>query len=131
MFALRTELAVIAAAGVASLVVNTTGLPTYPHVKNAMMDPVPRNTLGRRCTHYSAESPDPLETVEAWYRRELPGAVETNVRQDSIYGSYFNLTGIRLARENDFLMVYRTPGGASTAIELFQCGASTTQAPAG
>jgi hypothetical protein len=102
---------------------NTTGLPTYPHVKSAMMDPVPRNTLGRQCTHYAADSPDPLETVEAWYRQALPGAVETDVNQDSIYGSYFKLTGIRLTRKDDFLTVYRMPDGNSTSIELFKCGA--------
>jgi hypothetical protein len=129
MFAVWTELAVIAAAGVASLVVNTTGLPTYPRVRNAMMDAVPRNTLGRQCTHYTSESPDPLDMVEAWYRREVPGAVETNVNQDSIYGSYFNLTGIRLARANDFLMVYRTPSASATSIELFKCGAPAKRAP--
>jgi hypothetical protein len=122
--ALMVYLAVLSARGTASEIgKNTTGLPTYPHVKNAMMDPVPRNTLGRQCTHYAADSPDPLEMVEAWYRKALPGAVETDVNQDSIYGSYFKLTGIRLTRENDFLTVYRMPNGSSTSIELFKCGA--------
>jgi len=100
---------------------NTTGLPTYPHLRRAMMDAVPRNTLGRQCTHYAAESADALEAVEAWYRDALPGAVESDVNQDSIYGSYFKLTGIRLTKGNDFLTVYRIPSGASTSIELFKC----------
>lgn len=100
---------------------NTTGLPTYPHLRRAIMDAVPRNTLGRQCTHYAAESADSLETVEAWYRNALPDAVESDVNQDSIYGSYFKLTGIRLTKGSDFLTVYRIPSGASTSIELFKC----------
>jgi hypothetical protein len=100
---------------------NTTGLPTYPHLRRAIMDAVPRNTLGHQCTHFAAESGDPLEMVEAWYRRALPGALESDVNQDSMYGSYFKLTGIRLTKGSDFLTVYRTDTGTSTAIELFKC----------
>ncbi len=102
---------------------NTTGLPTYPHLRRAIMDPVPRSTLGHRCTHYAAESGDSLEVVEAWYRNALPGSVESDVNQESPYGSYFRLTGIRLTKGNDFLTVYRTTDGASTSIELFRCQA--------
>jgi hypothetical protein len=123
MPATRTRISGIAAVAAASLAVNTTGLPTYPHVKSAIMDNVPRSTLGRQCTHYAADSPDPLETVEAWYRMAFPGAVETDVNEQSLYGSYFKLTGIRLSRDNDFLTVYRMPGGTSTSIELFKCSA--------
>jgi len=143
MFAPRTALAAIAAALVACFAAlcapgtadaageaertdkNTTGLPTYPHVLSAIMDGVLRNTLGRQCTHYAADSPDPLETVEAWYRKALPGAVESDVNKESIYGSYFKLTGIKLTRDNDFLTVYRMPAGSSTSIELFKCSAPT------
>jgi hypothetical protein len=104
---------------------NTTGLPTYPHLRRGLMDPVPRYTLGRQCTHYAAESGDPLELIEAWYRKALPGAIETNVNENSIYGSYFKLTGIRLSQGNDFLTVYRTPNGVATSIELFKCQAAS------
>lgn len=100
---------------------NTTGLPTYPHLRRAVMDPVSRNTLGHQCTHFAADSGDPLEMVEAWYREAMPGAAESDVNQDSIYGSYFKLTGIRLSKGNDFLTVYRTANGTSTSIELFKC----------
>jgi hypothetical protein len=124
MPATRTRISGIAAIAAASLAVNTTGLPSYPHVKSAIMDDVPRSTLGRQCTHYAADSPDPLETVEAWYRKAFPGAVESDVNEQSLYGSYFKLTGIRLSRDNDFLTVYRMPGGTSTSIELFKCGAT-------
>jgi hypothetical protein len=103
---------------------NTTGLPTYPHLRRAVMDAVSRNTLGRQCTHFAADSGDPLEMVQDWYRKALPGAVESDVNQDSIYGSYFKLTGIRLTRGSDFLTIYRTANGASTSIELFKCRGS-------
>jgi hypothetical protein len=100
---------------------NTTGLPTYPHLRRAIMDAVSRDTLGRLCTHFAADSGDSLEMVEAWYRKALPGAVETDVNQDSIYGSYFKLTGIKLTKGSDFLTVYRIADGTSTSIELFNC----------
>jgi hypothetical protein len=103
---------------------NSTGLPTYPHVRRAIMDPVARSTLGRQCTHYAAESGDSLEKVESWYRKALPGAVESDVNENSIYGSYFKLTGIRLTQGNDFLTVYRIPNAVSTSIELFKCRAA-------
>jgi hypothetical protein len=44
-----------------------------------------------------------------------------DVNQDSIYGSYFKLTGIRLTKGSDFLTVYRTADGSSMSIELFEC----------
>ena len=132
MFAMRAPAAIalclvlLPALGAAADVdPNTTGLPTYPHVRRAVMDAVARNTLGRQCTHYAAESGDPLEKVEAWYRSALPGAVESDVNENSIYGSYFKLTGIRLTKGSDFLTVYTIPSGASTSIELFKCGAAT------
>jgi hypothetical protein len=132
MFAMRAPLAIAVCLGLLPTLgmaaddidPNMTGLPTYPHVRRAVMDAVARNTLGRQCTHYAAESSDSLEIVEAWYRNALPGAVETDVNQNSIYGSYFKLTGIRLTRGDDFLTVYRMPDGASTSIELFKCQAS-------
>jgi hypothetical protein len=83
--ALATGLSLLPAASPAADVEqNTTGLPTYPHMRRGLMDSVPRNTLGRQCTHYAAESGDPLEMVEAWYRKALPGAVESNVNDNSI-----------------------------------------------
>jgi hypothetical protein len=111
------------ACGAADIDQNTTGLPTYPHLRRAVMDAVSRNTLGHQCTHFAADSADALEVVEAWYRQALPGAVETDVNQNPIYGSYFKLTGIRLTRGNDFLTVYRAANGTSTSIELFKCEA--------
>lgn len=100
---------------------NMTGLPTYPHISRAIMDPVPRDTVGSKCVHYTADSPDPLESVEAWYRHALPGAVESDVNQNSLYGDFFKLNGIRLTRGADFVTVYRTANGRLTSIELFKC----------
>ena len=105
----------------ADIEANTTGLPTYPRLRHAVMDPVLRSTLGRQCTHFVAESGDPLEVVEAWYRKALPAAVETDVNADPIYGRYFKLTGIRLTQGSDFLTVYRAANGRLTSIELFKC----------
>ena len=102
---------------------NTTGLPTYPRVDGGMMDPVPRDTFGRKCTHFATDTPDPLQIVENWYRKALAGATESDVNKDSIYGDYFKLTGIKLSRGDDFLTVYRTENGKSTSIELFKCAA--------
>jgi len=100
---------------------NTTGLPTYPHIGHAIMDPVPRDTLGSKCIHYVADSEDPLDRVTAWYRQALPGAVESDVNQNPIYGGFFKLTGIRLTLGPDFVTVYRTANGKTTSIELFKC----------
>lgn len=100
---------------------NTTGLPTYPHISRAIMDPVPRDTLGNKCIHYTADTPDPLDSVEAWYRSALPGAVENDVNQNSLYGDFLKLNGIRLTRGADFVTVYRTSNSRLTSIELFKC----------
>jgi len=102
---------------------NTTGLPTYPHISRAIMDPVPRDTRGVKCIHYTADSPDPLDSVEAWYRNALPGAVESDVNQNSLYGDFLKLNGIRLTRGADFVTVYRTSNGRLTSIEIFKCAA--------
>jgi hypothetical protein len=99
----------------------SSGLPLYPGVRGGIMDAVARDTLGQQCTHFATDSPDPLETVVSWYRKALPGAIESDVNKNSLYGSYFKLTGIRLTRGDDFLTVYRTANGESTSIELFKC----------
>jgi hypothetical protein len=63
----------------------------------------------------------PMSSRAAWYRKAVPGAVESDVNQDSIYGSYFKLTGIKLTKGSDFLTVYRIADGTSASIELFKC----------
>ena len=100
---------------------NTTGLPTYPHLTDAVMDSVVRDTLGHKCIHYAATSPDRLETVEAWYRQALRGATESDINKDSMYGEYFKLVGIRLTRGTDLVTVYREENGRATLVELFKC----------
>jgi hypothetical protein len=57
-------------------------------------------------------------------RPEIPRCTRTkegDVNKNSLYGSYFKLTGHRLTRGDDFLTVYRTANGESTSIELFKC----------
>ncbi len=100
---------------------NTTGLPTYPHVTHAIMDPVLRDTIGRKCIHYVADSEDRLEAVEEWYRHALPNAAVSDVNRNSLYGEVLKLTGIRLTLGNDFITLYRTENGRTTSIELFKC----------
>jgi hypothetical protein len=100
---------------------NTTGLPTYPHLTHAVMDPVPRDTRGRKCIHFVGNSPDQLEVVEEWYRQAFAGASESDISDDPLYGDYFKLVGIKLVRGNDFATVYREETGRSTSIELFSC----------
>lgn len=65
----------------------------------------------------------PLDSVEAWYRQALPGAAESDVNQNSLYGDFFKLNGIRLTLGTDFVTVYRTANGGLTFIELFKCAA--------
>jgi hypothetical protein len=101
---------------------NTTGLPTYPHDPGGMMDAVYRSVpTGQSCIHYSSNSPDALAEVEAWYKKQLPGAKVLDVNDHSIYGSYFKLDGIKLLSGNDFITVYRMADQKDTTIEMFKC----------
>lgn len=113
---------------------NTTGLPTYPHDSDRRMDGVARSLPnGQHCIHYSSESADPLAAVIAWYRKALPAARVVDVNQDSLYGNYFKLDGVKLLLGNDIVNVYRIAsssiGGVLgaraktnvTSIELFKC----------
>jgi hypothetical protein len=101
---------------------NTTGLPSYPHDAGGTMDAVFRSTpTGQSCTHYSTNTPDALAVVEAWYKKQLPGAKVLDVNDGALYGSYFKLDGIRLLVGNDFLTVYRMTNQKDTSIEMFKC----------
>jgi hypothetical protein len=62
-------------AGVSSNVVapNPTDLPTYPNLSKASL----MRTGRASAKVYNAETPDPYETVVAWYRKRLVGAQES------------------------------------------------------
>jgi hypothetical protein len=114
----------LAAAGsLADEIVNLTGLPVYPNLTKAVMDPAARtNALGRWCTRFSAETSYPLDTVETWYRKALPGASETDLINDRTYKNYPDLSGIKLALGLNYVTVFKATTQAPTSIELFKCG---------
>jgi hypothetical protein len=103
-------------------VYNLTGLPAYPRLSRAKMDNVARtDALGHRCTRFAAETFDSLDIVEAWYRKALVGASETDLNHDERYKIYDGLSGIKLAVGVDSVTVYKTANQSTTSIELFRC----------
>jgi hypothetical protein len=105
-------------------VYNVTGLPAYPNLSRAKMDEVWKtDAMGRWCARFAGSSSDRLEVVEAWYRKVLVGASETDLNNDPRYSDPLNLSGIKLALGIDSVTVFRTAKQASTSIELFRCSA--------
>jgi hypothetical protein len=89
---------------------NLTGLPMYPKLFTGTQYPASQTNEGKYLI-YTAQSPDALETVEAWYRHALPKATET--RDDN------NLThGIVLKNGKDKVLVYRLGHSKSAVVEL-------------
>jgi hypothetical protein len=100
---------------------NLTGLPTYPNLTSAAMDKVYRTeTFGRWCVRFTAATSDPLSAVEAWYRRALIRASESDLAKDERYNVYPNLSGVKLALGIDYVALYRT-SNLQTNIELHRC----------
>jgi hypothetical protein len=105
------------------VVANLTGLPLFPYLNRAAMDPVARtDTLGRWCSRFAGETTYPLDKVEAWYRTALLRASETDLTNDDRYKSFVALAGIKLAVGINYVTVFRVANGAATSIELFHCG---------
>lgn len=105
----------------AESVYNLTGLPAYPNLHTAKMDTVARtDTLGHWCNRFAGATFDSLEIVEAWYRKVLINASETDLTNDDRYKN-FNLSGIKLALGVDYVTVFKTANQSSTSIELFRC----------
>lgn len=108
--------------GSAAGVYNATGLPAYPNLIRAKMDDVARtDALGHWCIRFAADTSDRLDLVEAWYRKALVGASETDLNRDERYRSYAGLSGIKLALGIDSVTVFRTANQSTTSIELFRC----------
>jgi hypothetical protein len=108
----------------AAEVYNLTGLPAYPNLNTAKMDEVSKtDKLGRWCNRFAGSSSDPLDVVEAWYRKVLWGASETDLNNDENYASAVNLYGIKLALGIDYVTVFRLANQPFTSIELFRCSA--------
>jgi hypothetical protein len=101
---------------------NLTGLPAYPNLSSAKMDEVWKtDTLGRWCERFAGTSSDRLEVVEAWYRKVLLGASETDLKSDPKYAGPVNLSGIKLALGVDSVTVFRMADQSPTSIELNRC----------
>ena len=123
---LSISLVEFAPVATAQAVYNLTGLPAYPNLHEAKMDAVARtDKMGHWCTRFAADTSDPLDAVEAWYRKALVNASETDLNNDERYRNYLNLTGIKLALGIDYVTVFRTADRSSTSIELFRCSART------
>jgi hypothetical protein len=122
---LLTAALLAASLAVSGEVQNLTGLPIYPNLSKAMMDPTAKtDTLGHWCTRFSAETPYPIDQVEAWYRKVFIGASETDLTHDRTYRSYTQLLGIKLALGVDYVTVFKVASQAPTSIELFRCSSS-------
>jgi hypothetical protein len=107
--------------GAASTIPNLTGLPTYPNLDRAAMDPVfHTEDYGRWCARFTATSTDSLEAVAAWYRQRLRSASETDLQQDLQFARARPLTGIKLSVGRDYVAAYRLPD-QRTGIELHRC----------
>jgi hypothetical protein len=110
-----------AALPASSVVDNLTGLPTYPNLTDAAMDKVFKTeTFGRWCARFTAATSDSLASVEAWYRKALIRASESDLAKDDRYKAYANLSGVKLAVGIDYVAVYRT-SNQQTIIELHRC----------
>ncbi len=100
---------------------HATGLPAYPNMQTAKMDSRLRTeTLGRQCVRFVATSEDPLAVVEAWYRKTLLHASETDLQNDAAYAALGPLQGIKLAQDLNYVSVYRL-ANLPTTIELHRC----------
>ena len=103
-------------------VVNLTGLPAYPNLSSARMDPVLRtDVLGHWCAHFAGSTADSADHVAAWYRQTWRGASETDLTHDRAYDSYADLEGVRLTIGLDSVLVYRLTRQAPTTIDLYRC----------
>jgi hypothetical protein len=101
---------------------NLTGLPAYPNLSTAKMDEFWKtDTLGRWCARFAGTSSDRLEVVQAWYRKALVGASETDLTSDPNYAGALNLSGIKLALGVDSVTVFKIAGQSPTSIELNRC----------
>lgn len=101
---------------------NVTGLPVFPSLSWAAMDKVSKTgPLGRWCSRFAARTSDSLDKVEAWYRKALVNASETDLADDDRYKPLPGLIGIKLALGIDYVTVFRSAAQPGTAIELFKC----------
>ena len=110
------------ASSIAEVTQNLTGLPLYPNLRSATMYGTPTtDTLGHWCTRLVGGSSDSLDAVQAWYRKVLVGASETDLTHDPSYQAYSDLSGIKLSMGLDYVDIYKGARQASTSIVLVKC----------
>lgn len=89
---------------------NTTGLPLYAKVTMGSEYPAVKEETGTYKV-YTAQTSDPIATVEAWYRHALPKAVER--KEDSEHTKFIVLTVGK-----DIVLIYNLASGHTTIIKL-------------
>jgi hypothetical protein len=103
-------------------IVNYTGMPLYPNLNSAAMDPWKRTDFfGHWCSRLFAESSDPVAKVEAWYRKNWLGSSETDLTHDKDYDYIPTLSGIKLAWGIDSVAVFKVSAVAPTSIQISRC----------
>lgn len=89
---------------------NTTGLPMYPKLTTGSEYPSVKTKTGH-FRIYTAQSADLVAVVEAWYRKALPHAVETNDDNSLTHG-------IILTVGKDKVLVYSLGNFKTAVVEL-------------
>jgi hypothetical protein len=100
--------------GKSKIAKNLTDLPTYPNLSSGMMMGHPPTQGGL----YDAHTSDSYETVLAWYRAKLPGAIEKKSIVDGVNGQ--KGIELHLAKWNEQVVITSSPGSSGTAIALGQ-----------
>jgi len=106
---LLTLLSVCAEAN--SFVDGENGLPTYPKLSSSLLVRHERYD-SNYYDDFKQETPDGIETVEAWYRRNFIDA-----RGVATAGDY---PGIQLKRGRDIVWIYNFVGSRGTNIEAMK-----------
>jgi hypothetical protein len=87
------------------------GLPAYPKLSSGLLVRHERYD-SNYYDDFKQETPDEIDTVEAWYRKNFIGA-----REVVTVGDY---PGIRLKRGRDIVWIYNFVGSRGTNIEAMK-----------
>lgn len=123
---LALQLLIVTSLANAQDIENLTGLPMYPRLRTAVMDRAPKtDELGHWCYHLLADTYDSLDAVQEWYRTALKRASESDLTHDAAYKAYPLLSGIKLARDLDYVDIYKPTPQSTTFIQLVKCSPVT------
>jgi hypothetical protein len=116
------QLLITAPPAISQEIQNLTGLPAYPRLRSATMDRIPKtDILGHWCYRLTADTYDSLDAVQAWYRKALVNASETDLTHDESYKADTELSGIKLSLGLDYVDIYKSAPQAITSIKLVKC----------